>query len=408
MDSDPIRVLPRGASPYVQPMLHTLNQMYAQETLRPEQLGERARALLADRLGPSEAPVEVAFAHGSLGLIGTQTHYSPGYALLLTLPQGAAVAVRARAEAGVHVAMEEAAPEAARLALHQAGERLAHDVAQRFAPAGSGLEVAVVVTVPAACVDAYVSAIAVAVVRGVHALLARPEPPLDVVDALGGLAERGFGLAYGLAPLIGAVVGTPRGLVLVDTARREHLAVELPRADVLGLALVDLGGGLTQPPAFYRERRTQTEAARVLLRQQGFAHLDNFAELEHRDLQRALQALPPDLRPLVRHLVTENARVTRLVAAARRHDWQMFGVLLLMSHASLRADWLSTSPEVDFAVAQVEAQSLEGLYGACQAGRGACLLVVGKPFQLPAGLDRLRAATHEAYPAQPEALAFIL
>ena len=36
-----------------------------------------------------------------------------------------------------------------------------------------------------------------------------------------------------------------------------------------------------------------------------------------------------------------------MVFAARKKDWQMFGALLLMSHASLRDDWKRTDDEVD-------------------------------------------------------------
>ena len=114
--------------------------------------------------------------------------------------------------------------------------------------------------------------------------------------------------------------------------------------------------------------------------------------------------MPRRLRPVVRHVVTENGRVQKLVAAIRRHDWQMFGALLLMSHASLRDDWQRSNDEIDFVVEQVEAMSLDGMYGACVTGRGGCVLVLGQPFVVPRCLDRIKTAFHARFGRMPETM----
>ena len=102
--------------------------------------------------------------------------------------------------------------------------------------------------------------------------------------------------------------------------------------------------------------------------------------------------LPRRYRPLVRYLVSENRHVHKLVFAIRRKDWQMFGALLLISHACRRNDWGITTPEADFIVDQVQAMTLEGLYGGRMSGRGGSVLVVGQPFTIPEAFERIQTA----------------
>jgi len=120
--------------------------------------------------------------------------------------------------------------------------------------------------------------------------------------------------------------------------------------------------------------------------------MPSIRDLEHRPLPDALAALPEAYRPVIRHLVSENQRVQKLVAATRRKDWQMFGALLLMSQASVSKDWGSDNERVSFVVQQVEDLSLEGMYGAFATGRGGCVLAMGKTFVVPQALDRIRTA----------------
>jgi galactokinase len=154
--------------------------------------------------------------------------------------------------------------------------------------------------------------------------------------------------------------------------------------------------------ALHQKRRERAEQALAILQHKGFPELVSLQQLEHRDLERALHILPRRFKPVLSHLVTENRRVQKLVVAARRRDWQLFGAMLLMSHASLRDDWGQTKEEVDLVVEQVEAMSLEGMYGACVTGRGGCVLVLGKPFVVPACLDRIEAVFQNRFGRKPE------
>ncbi len=341
----------------------------------------RAQSLLEARFGASAEAVQAALAHSSAEVLAEHTRYSDGFALLMPLAQGVAVALR-RAEATRMAFESDPPPEAERA------------VARIMACAGAPVEAAVVSDAPLGPEDAAWPALGVAAWRAARALGERAGSavPLSAVQQL--LEEEG-GYPLSAATAIAAGAGAPGTLLLVDTATEEHLPVEEPGAVGWGF-LTDAAAEPAQPTGFARARRAETEEALERLRAAGFGRLAAFRDLEHRDLGRALDAVPERLRPVVRHLVTENRRVPRLVAAARNGDGQMLGALLLMSHASRRDVWHDITPETDFAVRQAERLSLEGVYGARAAGCGG-VLVAARPHVLPASLRRIAAAFEERF-----------
>jgi galactokinase len=107
----------------------------------------------------------------------------------------------------------------------------------------------------------------------------------------------------------------------------------------------------------YAARRTACERAAVEL---GVAHL---AEAALADLDR----LSPDLVPLARHVVTEQARVDEFVTASGRRAWDVAGSLMTASHRSLRDDFRVSCAELD---AVVDAAVDAGALGARMTGGG--------------------------------------
>ena len=377
--------------------------MQERRTVRPDALTDRARSLLIDEFGAAGDRPDSAFSHGGAGLLADHTHYFDGFAILMSLPMGAAVALRTCGsptsrivfEGGVETwsfdlsaGIDDALP---------MWVRVVAGVIERTAPEGGQVEAAVVSTVPSSCVDAYVGSLGMAAARACQSVFARSDDSSELEQMVRDVIESCLSLPFSIAHVMTSDAGRPDSYSLVDARTRERLPVDAPSRDALGWGLIDVRMGLLRDASFHRDRAEQAADATAILQKKGFASLISLRELEHRDLSRALSLLPRRLRPAVRHLVTENRRVQKLVAAVRRRDWQMFGALLLMSHASMQKDWDSTNAMVDLAVREAETMSLEGIYGACMTGRGGCVLVVGQPFIVPRCLDRVQEALREQF-----------
>lgn len=347
-------------------------------------LQRRARELLTQRMGATGASISTAYACGVVGVQADQTHYSDGFGLFMPLQQGVAVAAR-RAEAS--------------RVTFAGAERTWSDEAENPPPwvmtvrrvlqdvlVDRQVEVAVVSTVPCVCRDGYLAALTVAITRVVRALDISTAIDLnsvqslrdDLVPLLAGEIGTAFDQPYSTGYVLAAIAGAEPAFTLVDTATREHLPVETDARTSLRWAVVDPGEHEPLSPAFHRRRKEQAEQALRVLRENGFDGLTAFRDLEHRDLEEAVHVLPDELKSVTRHLVTENGRVQKHVAAMRRSDWQMIGALLLMSHASQREHWESSTAAVNAIVDETESRMHGGLYGACMTGRSGAVLVAGR------------------------------
>lgn len=382
--------------------------MREREALRPDQVTERAARLLHETFGPAREPLEVTFAHASVGVMADHTHYFDGFALHLSVPFGVAVAVREATGSTGRVVVSSAdgsVPPVVQDALDSAAIT---DPLARVAVEATGnmedarrLDVAVVAHVPSAMRSGCVAAVAVASARAVDAVRANGMPRNEMLLAGAAAVENVTGAPFSVAYLLASGVTEQHTFVLADTATLEALVLDVPPIERPGWALMDASPGPVPLRRSSPERQVQAASALKALRVGAFPDLDSFRGLQHRDLERALAHTPRKLRPVVQHLVTENARVQRLVAAVRKRDWQMFGALLLMSHASKRSEWGVTSDVSDFIVKQAEQMSLEGIYGATHVGEvSGSVLIVGQPFSVPPFMERLRASCLERFEAE--------
>ncbi len=371
---------------------------------------ERARAVLVDRLGDAALPPSTAYACGVLGVQSHQTHYSEGFGLLMPLQQG--VAVSARWADAPRVVLEESERSWGGDAEEPPWVTIVHRILQELT-AGQPVEVAIVSTIPEMCRDGALAALAVALVRVVRRLDVPTAIELDsvadirdeLVPLLAGEIGAVLNQPYSTAYLLAAFAGPDPAFTLVDTSTREHLPVGTGARTALRWAVLDPGETRPCSADFRRRRGEQAEAALKRLHANGFEGISSFRDLEHRDLERAVEVLPSTLAPLARHLVTENGRVQKHVAAMRRSDWQMIGALLLMSHASQRDDWTGTSAAADAVVEEAESRTHDGLYGACMTDRSGAVLVTGRPNNFEQRLRRLIDSVGPALGHSPRILA---
>jgi galactokinase len=375
----------RSGRPMADPFWSAINRMKVRQVLDTEDLVARARAALAGEDSEPGSDVFSAVGTGHIALVSEHTHYFSGFALLLPLPQAVAVAVKSSSSGKRQLTIDS---------MDQSGRdpdrcrEVVDEVCREFA-GDSEFEIAAVSSVLAAYPDAYRSALAVATGRAVVEATGQSVPRGEFLQRVRTSLERGTGIPQSMAYVVAADSPLQTDFVLIDTKTLEFLPVGKPGGDVLGWGLISVKEDPMKPAEFYVSRREQTKMLVKHLESHDMLLEGSLRDLEHRDLERGLAVTPSTLQPILRHLVSENRRVQRLLVAIRRGDWQMFGALLLMSHASLRNEWGSSGPEADFLVSEIEQRTTEGIFGGCLTGRSGCVLVVGRPYSVGRFIDEI-------------------
>ncbi len=381
---------------FVQPFLYAYNRIQANESLRPVQYEDRAKALLVDRFGGEGALPVAAFSHGAVGIVADHTHYVDGFALMLHMRQGTAIALRPNTIGHTRIAYE-AAPDIIDLSREEDRRRAPVLAAlldrirlPEDRPSGtSGLDVALVTALPTGLGMAYFASLAVALLTcsdklapgGGEELAARAHRLLE--EALATTISRAFTAV--------AVLREGAPFILVDARNGDCIAVEFADTARPGFALFDASPQSMISVDDMQMRAELASSATRELAEKGFEGLTSLRNLEHRDLEQALILASRRFRPAIRHLVSSNRNVQKLVVAIRKADWQLFGALLKISQASATNDWTTGTVVSGPAVETAERMSIEGIYGMVQTGECGLLLVAGRPFSLPAYLDAVRA-----------------
>jgi galactokinase len=113
----------------------------------------------------------------------------------------------------------------------------------------------------------------------------------------------------------------------------------------------------------YNERRSECEAALALIRKE--KSINNLVDADAGDL---ILIEDPVIRKRARHVITENIRVRKAVAALRNGELATFGTLMCSSHESLKLDYEVTGFELDSIV--TEALYQPSCLGARMTGAG--------------------------------------
>jgi galactokinase len=203
-------------------------------------------------------------------------------------------------------------------------------------PAGSGLSSS--------------SALSVALVLALAAASGTELRRTDAARAALDAEVRATGVHGGLMDQLASLSGVADHALLIDC---RDLSVEpIPLPEEVVVLAAHCGVARTLAGTEYSERRAATERAAAAL---GLPALRDASPDQVRDDRYA------------RHVVSENARVTRFADALRAGDVHALGLLLVQSHASLRDDFGVSTPELD---ALVEAFVDAGALGARLTGAG--------------------------------------
>ncbi|MGV2920091.1 galactokinase [Streptomyces alfalfae] len=319
------------------------------------------------------APDGVWSAPGRVNLIGEYTDFNEGFVMPLALPHTAVAAV-ARRDDGV-LRLHSADIDAPLVELRADELTPLSDGSWAAYPAGvvwalreaghqvSGADLHLASTVPT---GAGLSSSAALEVVTAYAL-----------NELCGLGLTGPGLAVVAQRAENAFVGVPCGVMdqMASACCTDGHALHLDCRDLstrqvpfdlaaqgLRLLVVDTRVKHALGDGAYAERRAGCEeGARVL----GVSHL---RDVPYEDLPAALAKLPDDrTRRYVRHVVSDDHRVERVIGLLDAGDVRAIGPVLTEGHASLRDDLRISCPELDLVVSAADAA---GALGARMTGGG--------------------------------------
>lgn len=217
--------------------------------------------------------------------------------------------------------------------------------------------------------------------------------PMDLARICQRAENEYVGVKSGLMDQFAEACGVTDAALLLDCRSLAWRPVALP-GDVV-LVVCHTGSPRRLDGSAYNERRAQCEAAVVTIA------LDDPTVRSLRDvtvahLVAAGDRLDPVARRRAEHVVAENERVSRTVAAFEANDVAAVGQAFAESHASLRDQFDVTSPELD---AMVEiAVRVPGVVAARMtgAGFGGCTINLVRPD----AVDALRDVVERDYPAR--------
>ncbi|EHR60662.1 galactokinase [Saccharomonospora cyanea] len=352
-------------------------------------------------------PDGVWAAPGRVNVIGEHTDYNDGFVLPMALPQGvraaagrtpgAQVRVLSLQETGDPVTLElgtrpgEVAGWAAYVAgvvwsLRSAG----HDV--------GGVDLVVDGDVPAGAGLSSSAALECAVAGALNDLFELGVEPTELAR-LAQRAENDFvGMPCGVMDQMASVNCREGHVLFLDTRSllTEHVPFD-PARHGRTLLVIDTRAPHRLVDGEYAKRRAACEAAAAAL---GVPALRDVA-LD--DLPTALSRVDgEEQRRRVRHVVTENARVSDTVRRLRDGDLDGIGPLLTASHASLRDDYEVTVGELDTAV---EAALSAGALGARMTGGGfgGCVIALVPDDRADTVFDAVRTAFADSGYTEPSA-----
>jgi len=290
-----------------------------------------------------------AFAPGRVNLIGEHTDYNQGLALPFAIADGLTVRAAALADRRID-ALAEDLDERDSFSLDsvegadgwRAFVRGAVGELIDFGVSLTGASLSISGTVPRGAGLSSSAALEVALVLALLAVADAHEPDrLELARLCSRIENDWVGAQTGLLDQIASLFGESDRALRIDFRSLSVQPVRLGLVD-LKLIVLDSGEAHRHAGSGYNERRAEcAEAARRL----------GVESLRDASLEMASE-LPSPLSLRVRHVVSENSRVSEAVTALERGDLARLGELLDASHASLRDCYEVSTDAVEDAVAR--------------------------------------------------------
>ncbi len=335
-----------------------------------------ARTLLARMT--DAAPAGTWSAPGRVNLIGEHTDYNDGFVLPFAIAQRTHVALGLRDdgrirvistfdEVPVEVALadldtlfpdrRDEIPEWARYPLG-----VAWALQRATGLRGTGVDLAFASDVPVGAGLSSSAAIEGATAVALNDAWGLGLDSVALAQAGRTAENEAVGAPTGIMDQMAAMLGRADAAILLDCRSLEAELVDLGFTTAgLELLVIDTRVAHAHSTGGYRERREACERGAAAM---GVAALRDLAV---DDLTRTRELMDDVTFRRVRHIVTENQRVLKTVAALRTRGPEAIGDLLVASHASMRDDFEISVPELDTAV---EESLAAGALGARMTGGG--------------------------------------
>ncbi|MBI3946157.1 MAG: galactokinase [Armatimonadetes bacterium] len=314
-------------------------------------------------------------APGRVNLIGEHTDYNEGFVFPVAIDREVRYAVGPRDDrrvalisvnfqARVEFSLDDIGKDAEQpwsnyvrgvaVVLQEAGHALRgmNAVIEGDVPVGSGLSSSAAMEIGALLAFEAVSGLHVDPVRA--ALLAQK-------------AENEFvGVNCGIMDQFISRLGVKGHALLIDCRSLSYEAVPVG-GEAVRVVVADTRVMRGLVDSEYNRRRAECERAVALL-QPLLPGIRALRDVTPAQLQAHAAALPAETLRRARHVVTEDDRCLRGVAALRRGDVEAFGHLMDESHASLRDDYEVSCRELDLLVEA--AHAVPGVLGSRMTGAG--------------------------------------
>ncbi len=149
----------------------------------------------------------------------------------------------------------------------------------------------------------------------------------------------------------------------------------------------------------YNRRRSECEQALGVARNYyPDREIRNLRDISKEALPELKRACDDNVYRRLRHVVTENERVIKMVDALRRHDTDMVGQLLYQSHESLRDEFEVSCAELD-SIVEILSQTV-GVSGArlTGAGFGGAVVALVRTDAVPTLATTVEKASIQVFP----------
>ena len=314
------------------------------------------------------AATHAAFAPGRVNLIGEHTDYNGGFVLPLAMDRGVFIAARRRDDGVVRLA-SELMPEVVEFSVREsvrsgepAWSNYVRGVVAGLQQAGAvvpGFDAFINATLPAGGGLSSSAALELATAVVLEAMTGTVMDPVQRAF-LAQKAEHEFaGTPCGIMDQFAVTFGQRGHLLLIDCESLERMLVPMSGDDTSILVINTMVKHALNDGG-YRRRRHECEGAAAAMGVRTLRHA-TLTMLE-------ATAMSEVMRRRARHVITENERTLKAVAALRAADWQGVGQCMAGSHESLRNDFEVSCAELDCVVEL--ARGMEGVHGCRMTGGG--------------------------------------